>query len=170
MFHQVWLCINWAVLHFSNHNFLWECGSRQILVFMQPTLNASQYMYMHFIAAAIAAILPHFASHQESCMFMQLSFLVIQLPLIVNVKMYGFTVMLAFSWSLTLSSWMVLHLAVADHYLLIIIKEINLWMNKKNSAFSLLRPSIEISTKTHLLELSTVTHVVKNQIKWVIIY
>ena len=39
-FHQVWLCINWAVLHFSNHNFLWECGSRQILVFMQPTLNA----------------------------------------------------------------------------------------------------------------------------------
>ena len=32
------------------------------------------------------------------------------------------------------------------------------------------RPTIEIRTKTHLLEFSTVTHVVKNKIKWVIIY
>ena len=34
--------------------------------------------------------------------------------------------------------------------------------NKKNSDYSFnTRPSIEISTKTHLLEFSTVTHVVK---------
>ena len=40
----------------------------------------------------------------------------------------------------------------------------NLLINKKNS-----QPSIEISTKMHLLEFSTVTHVVKNQKKWVMI-
>ena len=38
------------------------------------------------------------------------------------------------------------------------------WANKKNGGYHFTRPSFEISTKTHLLEFSTVTHIVKIQI------
>ena len=41
--------------------------------------------------------------------------------------------------------------------------------NKKNSGYSLLSLDLEISTKTHLLELSTVIHVVRNQIKCILV-
>ena len=43
--------------------------------------------------------------------------------------------------------------------------EYNFWTNQiEEIAVIFTRPSMEISTKTHLLELSTVIHVVKNQI------
>ena len=42
--------------------------------------------------------------------------------------------------------------------------------NKKNSAYSLLGPALKSAQRQICLNFSTVTHVVKNQIKWVIIY
>ena len=49
--------------------------------------------------------------------------------------------------------WCIIHHTLLSQY------------NKKNSGYSVTRPSIEISTKTHLLEFFTVIQAVKNQIK-----